>query len=97
MKLHPRVPLLVLLALLFMSSTNSPAQPKKSAGAGRGRGNAQPELATGERRRSSPRSHRQDRHSQHSATIQGKEIKYTATAGKLVMKSDEGEPKANFF
>ena len=31
---------------------------------------------------------------QHTATIQGKEIKYTATAGKLVMKSYEGEPKA---
>jgi carboxypeptidase C (cathepsin A) len=34
---------------------------------------------------------------QHSATIQGKEIKYTATAGKLIMKSYEGEPKAQMF
>lgn len=33
----------------------------------------------------------------HSAKIQGKEIKYTATAGKLVMKDDEGKPKALFF
>ena len=30
----------------------------------------------------------------HSAKIHGKEIKYTATAGKLVMKDDEGKPKA---
>jgi carboxypeptidase C (cathepsin A) len=33
----------------------------------------------------------------HTATIQGKEIKYTATAGKLVMKSYEGEPNALMF
>ena len=33
----------------------------------------------------------------HSAKIQGKEIKYTATAGKLVMKDDEGKPKALVF
>lgn len=34
---------------------------------------------------------------QHATTIQGKEVKYTATAGTLVMRSDEGEAKANFF
>jgi carboxypeptidase C (cathepsin A) len=33
----------------------------------------------------------------HSAKIQGKEIKYTATAGKLVMKDDEGKAKALVF
>jgi carboxypeptidase C (cathepsin A) len=33
----------------------------------------------------------------HSAKLQGKDIKYTATAGKLVMKDDEGEPKALVF
>ncbi len=33
----------------------------------------------------------------HTATIQGKEIKYTATAGKLVMRDDEGKPKALMF
>src|SRR5687767_2324351 len=33
----------------------------------------------------------------HTATIQDKEIKYTATAGKLVMKSYEGDPKALMF
>ena len=34
---------------------------------------------------------------QHTATVQDKEIKYTATAGKLVMKSYEGDPKALMF
>ena len=34
---------------------------------------------------------------QHTATIDGKEIKYTAKAGKLVMKSYEGDPKALMF
>jgi carboxypeptidase C (cathepsin A) len=34
---------------------------------------------------------------QHTASINGKEIKYTATAGKLVMKDDEGKPKAMVF
>ncbi len=34
---------------------------------------------------------------EHSATINGKEIKYTATAGTLVMKNDEGKPKATIF
>jgi carboxypeptidase C (cathepsin A) len=34
---------------------------------------------------------------QHTATIQGKEISYTATTGKLVMKDDEGKPKASIF
>ena len=29
--------------------------------------------------------------------MHGKEIKYTATAGKLVMKDDEGKPKATIF
>src|SRR5262249_23748465 len=33
----------------------------------------------------------------HTAKIQGKEIKYTATAGKLVMKDDEGKAKALVF
>jgi carboxypeptidase C (cathepsin A) len=34
---------------------------------------------------------------QHTATIQGQEIKYTATAGKLVMRDYEGEPEALMF
>jgi carboxypeptidase C (cathepsin A) len=34
---------------------------------------------------------------QHTANLQGKELKYTATAGKLVMKDDEGKPKATIF
>jgi carboxypeptidase C (cathepsin A) len=34
---------------------------------------------------------------QHTATINGKEIKYTATAGKLVMKDDSGKAKAEVF
>jgi carboxypeptidase C (cathepsin A) len=33
----------------------------------------------------------------HSATIQGKEIGYTATAGTIVLRNDEGDAKANFF
>src|SRR5690606_9421987 len=32
-----------------------------------------------------------------TVTIAGKEIAYTATAGKMVMKTDEGDPKANVF
>ena len=34
---------------------------------------------------------------EHMATIQGQELKYTATAGKLVMKSDDGKTKAHIF
>jgi carboxypeptidase C (cathepsin A) len=34
---------------------------------------------------------------EHVATIQGKELEYTATAGKLVMKSDDGKTKAHIF
>ncbi len=30
---------------------------------------------------------------QHSVTVNGKELKYTATAGKLVMRDDEGKAK----
>ena len=33
----------------------------------------------------------------HTATIDGQDIAYTATAGKMVMKSDEGKAKANIF
>lgn len=33
----------------------------------------------------------------HTTTINGKEIAYTATAGKMLMKTDEGEPKAHVF
>jgi carboxypeptidase C (cathepsin A) len=33
----------------------------------------------------------------HTATIDGREIKYTATAGKMLMTTDEGEPKAHVF
>ena len=33
----------------------------------------------------------------HTAKIQGQEIKYTATAGKLAMKSDDGKTKAYIF
>lgn len=35
--------------------------------------------------------------SKHSARIGGQEIKYTATAGMLVMKDEEGKPKASVF
>jgi carboxypeptidase C (cathepsin A) len=34
---------------------------------------------------------------EHAATIGSKEIKYSATAGKLIMKDDEGKPKASIF
>jgi carboxypeptidase C (cathepsin A) len=34
---------------------------------------------------------------QHSTTLDGKELKYTTTAGKLVMRDDEGKPKATIF
>lgn len=34
---------------------------------------------------------------QHAATIDGKELKYTATAGKLVMKDYEGDPISQMF
>ena len=34
---------------------------------------------------------------EHVATIQGQEIKYTVTAGKLAMKSDDGKTKAHIF
>ncbi len=33
----------------------------------------------------------------HHLTIDGKELGYTAQAGTLVMKDEEGKPKANFF
>ena len=33
----------------------------------------------------------------HTVTIDGQEINYTATAGKMLMKTDEGEPKAHVF
>ncbi len=33
----------------------------------------------------------------HSATIGGATIQYTATAGNIVLKTEEGKPKANFF
>jgi carboxypeptidase C (cathepsin A) len=33
----------------------------------------------------------------HTTTIDGKEIKYTATAGKMLQASDEGDPKAYVF
>lgn len=33
----------------------------------------------------------------HSAKIGGQEIKYTATAGTIVMKTEEGDPKATIF
>jgi carboxypeptidase C (cathepsin A) len=34
---------------------------------------------------------------QHMTTVGDKELKYTATAGKLVLKDDEGKPKALMF
>src|SRR5271156_6980335 len=33
----------------------------------------------------------------HTARIGGQEIKYTATTGTLVMKTEEGDPKATVF
>jgi carboxypeptidase C (cathepsin A) len=33
----------------------------------------------------------------HSVTIHDKELKYTATTGKLVMRNDDGDPKAQIF
>jgi len=34
---------------------------------------------------------------QHKAVIGGKEIRYTATAGTLVLREEEGKPRANIF
>src|SRR5690606_18424749 len=34
---------------------------------------------------------------QHAISIGDKQIEYTATAGKLAMKDDEGKPKAGMF
>ncbi|HEV8581766.1 MAG TPA: peptidase S10 [Thermoanaerobaculia bacterium] len=34
---------------------------------------------------------------QHKATIGGKEVRYTATAGTLVLREEEGKPRANIF
>ncbi len=34
---------------------------------------------------------------QHSVTIEGAEVAFTATAGKMLMKNDQGDPKANVF
>lgn len=34
---------------------------------------------------------------EHVATVQGRELKYTVTAGKLAMKNDEGKTKAHIF
>ncbi len=34
---------------------------------------------------------------QHRATIGGKEVRYTATAGSLVLREEEGRPRANIF
>src|SRR5262245_643224 len=34
---------------------------------------------------------------QHKAIIGGKEIRYTATAGTLVLREEEGKPRANIF
>jgi carboxypeptidase C (cathepsin A) len=33
----------------------------------------------------------------HTVEIDGKQIAYTATAGKMIMKTDEGDPKAHVF
>jgi carboxypeptidase C (cathepsin A) len=34
---------------------------------------------------------------QHRATIGGKEVRYTATAGTLVLREEDGKPRANIF
>ena len=34
---------------------------------------------------------------EHTITVNGKEIAYTATAGRVVMRTEEGKPRAHIF
>jgi carboxypeptidase C (cathepsin A) len=64
---------------------------------------APPEAEKGEKKAEEKKDDKKDEPkdtkfvTQHNITLHGKEFKYTATAGKLVMKDDEGKPKALVF
>jgi carboxypeptidase C (cathepsin A) len=84
-------------AVLLMGSGCLLAEPKAQAPA------PTPAEKPGEKAAEKPKEEKkatlEDKVSQskHSARIGGQEIKYTATAGTLVMKTEEGDPKATIF
>jgi len=72
------------------------AHAQGRAGRG-GRGGAEEASAAPAAARTGPPLEEHSSVTHHSIRIDGQEIKYTATAGNYVVKSDEGTPKASFF
>ncbi|HUK18182.1 MAG TPA: hypothetical protein VLW65_17270 [Bryobacteraceae bacterium] len=62
-----------------------------------GRGGAEEAPAAPAAARTGPPLEEHSSVTHHSIRIDGQEIKYTATAGNYIVKSDEGTPKASFF
>jgi carboxypeptidase C (cathepsin A) len=86
------IPLLLLLTFSFLSAPSTAQEPA-----------AHPAPAekpkAGPEKEKEPKMVPQDKVSrtQHSITIGGQKIAYTATAGTLVLADEEGKPKASFF
>jgi len=98
------LPLLILLSVptLFAQRPTTPrgVEPQRNPATTAAERPEQPAAeASGEHAAASPKPPAKDNisTSQHSVTINGKTISYTARAGTMVMKDEEGTPKASFF
>src|SRR5271168_2615389 len=83
---------LILLGASFASAQQTPASaPPKPA--------EKPADKAAEKPKDDKKAPPEDKvvQTKHTARIGGQEIKYTATTGTLVMKTEEGDPKATVF
>src|SRR2546425_12026636 len=86
--------LLLAFAPALIAQERRPGQPSAAPGPGSKETDA-PEKAERAATKETPRD--QISTTQHSVTVNGQTISYTARAGTMVLKDEEGNPRANFF
>ena len=87
---------LLAASLLLIASANAQAQGRGGRGGAAASG-AQSEATSSSDRFPAPPAVETTSKTEHEITINGRKIPYTATAGTLVLKKDDGKPWASMF
>jgi carboxypeptidase C (cathepsin A) len=94
---HPRSVPLLAASILIASTLSVQGQGRGGRGAGAPAQQESNSPSTPEQRFPAPPAVESTSKTQHEITINGKKIPYTATAGTMVLKKDDGKPWANMF
>jgi carboxypeptidase C (cathepsin A) len=89
--MHVRLPLISAAAMCLAGATAAAQRPNTPGGRGGGAGSAAPAQPEGV-----PAVEKVST-TQHTITIGGKQIAYTSRAGTMVIRGDDGKPRATVF